>query len=474
MSESQERLLMLIDDEPAQSRLISALAAREGWRALIVRDSETAIATLGTREGMQLGAIILDQWVPGDDACQLIGELKARRPGLPILMLTASASPLLAVEAMRAGATDYLVKPVAPERLMQALRSATIREAPRDELQPLTEKLAATIDFDAMVGASPLFRSALARAAKAARGHGHVLIEGESGTGKEMLVRAMHAASPRAKLPFRIVNIGGIPENSVESVLFGHEKGAFAGAFDRQIGALQHCDGGTLVLDEIDRLPAHVQERLAEALQTGQVRPIGAAHRFRIDIRIIAASNWPLDEHVTLGVFKRELRDALAATRIVLPPLRDRLGDISALTRHFLHQIGEQPGLRPLGITDGALSLLSAYDWPGNVRQLQAVLFRAAVFCDGDALTAQDFPQLSEMLGECQAALNPQQDSVGVMLYTEDGNLRPLEEIEADVIRLAIGHYRGRMTEVARRLGIGRSTLYRKLGDLGIENSTAA
>ncbi|MEZ5748499.1 MAG: sigma-54 dependent transcriptional regulator [Caenibius sp.] len=474
MSESQERLLMLIDDEPAQSRLISALAAREGWRALIVRDSETAIATLGTREGMQLGAIILDQWVPGDDACQLIAELKARRPGLPILMLTASASPLLAVEAMRAGATDYLVKPVAPERLMQALRSATIREAPRDELQPLTEKLAATIDFDAMVGASPLFRSALARAAKAARGHGHVLIEGESGTGKEMLVRAMHAASPRAKLPFRIVNIGGIPENSIESVLFGHEKGAFAGAFDRQIGALQHCDGGTLVLDEIDRLPAHVQERLAEALQTGQVRPIGAAHRFRIDIRIIAASNWPLDEHVALSVFKRELRDFLAATRITLPPLRDRLGDISALTRHFLHQIGEQPGLRPLGITDGALSLLSAYDWPGNVRQLQAVLFRAAVFCDGDALTAQDFPQLSEMLGECQTALNPQQDSAGVMLYTEDGNLRPLEEIEADVIRLAIGHYRGRMTEVARRLGIGRSTLYRKLGDLGIENSTAA
>ena len=465
---------MLIDDEPAQSRLISALAAREGWRAVIVRDSETAIATLGAREGMQLGAIILDQWVPGDDACQLIAELKARRPGLPILMLTASASPLLAVEAMRAGATDYLVKPVAPERLMQALRSATIREAPRDELQPLTEKLAATIDFDAMVGSNPDFRSALARAAKAARSHGHVLIEGESGTGKEMLVRAMHAASPRAKLPFRIVNIGGVPENSIESVLFGHEKGAFAVAFDRQIGALQHCDGGTLVLDEIDRLPMHVQERLAEALQSRQVRPIGAAHRFRIDIRIIAVSNWPLDDIVTLGAFQGGLRETLASTRIVLPPLRERLGDIAALTRHFVHQIGDQPGLRQLGITDGALSLLSTYDWPGNVRQLQAVLFRAAVFCDGDALTAQDFPQLSEMLGECQAALNPQQEGMGVMLYTDDGNLRPLEDIEADVIRLAIGHYRGRMTEVARRLGIGRSTLYRKLGDLGIENSTAA
>jgi DNA-binding NtrC family response regulator len=142
------------------------------------------------------------------------------------------------------------------------------------------------------------------------------------------------------------------------------------------------------------------------------------------------------------------------------------------LARHFLARIGEQPGLRPLGITDGALSLLAAYDWPGNVRQLQAVLFRAAVFCDGDALTADDFPQLSNLLGESQPASGTtMQESVGVMLYSPDGNLRPLEEIEADVIRLAIGHYRGRMTEVARRLGIGRSTLYRKLSDLGIDNA---
>src|SRR6187200_3093358 len=157
MADGEQRLLMLIDDEPAQSRLITALAAREGWRTIVVRDSETAIATLGTRQGMTLSAIILDQWVPGDDACTLIAELKSRRPALPILMLTTSASPLLAVEAMRAGATDYLVKPVAPDRLMQALRSATMREAPRDELQPLTEKLPAELDFDAMVGNSPNF-----------------------------------------------------------------------------------------------------------------------------------------------------------------------------------------------------------------------------------------------------------------------------------------------------------------------------
>jgi DNA-binding NtrC family response regulator len=437
----------------------------------VVNDSETAIATLGTREGMQLAAIILDQWVPGDDACTLIAELKSRRPGLPILMLTTSASPLLAVEAMRAGATDYLVKPIAPDRLMQALRNATTREAPKDELTPLSEKIPANLDFDAMIGTAPPFRDALAKAAKAARGHGTVLIEGETGTGKEILIRAMVAASPRAKAPLRIVNVRSVPAHSIESVLFGHEKGAFAGAFERHVGVLQHCDGGTLVLDEVNRLSPEMQERLAEALATDRVRPIGASYSFKIDVRAIAASNQPLADLVAAGKFRADLLQALSGTRIGLPPLRDRASDIPALARHFLARIGEQPGLRQLGITDGALTLLAAFEWPGNVRQLQAVLFRAAVFCDGDAITAEDLPQLSELLRDFEPTGNAKQEGVGVQLYTDDGNLRPLEEIEADVIRLAIGHYRGRMTEVARRLGIGRSTLYRKLSDLGIENA---
>jgi DNA-binding NtrC family response regulator len=392
MSDTEPRLLMLIDDEPAQSRLITALAAREGWRTVVVGDSETAIAMLGTRQGMQLGAIILDQWVPGDDACGLIAELRNRRPALPILMLTTSASPLLAVEAMRAGATDYLIKPVAPDRMMHALRAATTREAPRDELQPLTEKMHGPATFEAMIGAAPAFRTALAIAAKAARNHGPVLIEGESGTGKEMLVHAIHAASMRSKLPLRIVNAGSTPGNSIESLLFGHEKGAFPGAFDRQVGALQQCDGATLVIDEIDRLPLAVQERLAEALTRSDCRPIGARHSFRVDVRLIAASNFPLKELVAQGDFLPDLQALIGNTTLSLPSLRERTGDIPALARHFLARIGEQPGLRSLGITEGALSLLSAYDWPGNVRQLQAVLFRAAVFCDGDALTADDFP----------------------------------------------------------------------------------
>lgn len=474
MAEPEERLLMLIDDEPAQSRLISALAGRAGWRTHVVHDAETAIATLGTRQGMQLSAIILDQWVPGDDACDLIAELKSRRPGLPILMLTTSASPQLAVDAMRAGASDYLVKPVAPDRLMQALRCATTREVPSSELQTLSEKLEATLDFDSMIGANPEFRTSLARAAKAARGHGHILVEGETGTGKDMLVRAVQAASPRAKLPFRIINVRGVAPNSIESVLFGHEQGAFPGAFDRQVGVLQQCDTGTVVLDEINRMPMDVQARLAEAFASGRIRPIGARHSFRIDIRIIAASNQRLAEMVEAGTFREDIYQILSATRIALPPLRERAGDIRPLARYFLQRIGDQPGLRELGITDGALSLLGSFDWPGNVRQLQAVLFRAAVHCDGDALTANDFPHLSDIVGTNGSGDEPiarESQGAGVMLYSEDGNLRPLEEIEADVIRLAIGHYRGRMTEVARRLGIGRSTLYRKLSNLGIDNA---
>jgi DNA-binding NtrC family response regulator len=215
-----------------------------------------------------------------------------------------------------------------------------------------------------------------------------------------------------------------------------------------------------------------VQERLVESLNRADVRPIGAPYSFKVDVRLIAASNLPLRDMVAGGHFLPELLAAIAGISVALPPLRERPGDMAALCRHFLGRIGDQPGLRQLGITDGALSLLSAYDWPGNVRQLQAVLFRAAVFCDGDALTAEDFPQLSNMLGTHLRMASPAMpESAGVMLYTADGNLRPLEEIEADVIRLAIGLYRGRMTEVARRLGIGRSTLYRKLSELGIDNA---
>lgn len=471
MTRNGQRLLMLIDDEPAQRRLVSALAARGGWRSVFASDGEMAIAMLGTQDGMQLDAILLDHWTPDADAAGLIAELRARRPALPVLMLTANGSVAQAVDAMRAGGTDFLVKPLAPERLLAALEAA-VGGKTAGELRPLTEKIPAALGFDEIVGSEPLFRAALAIAAKAARARVPVLVEGESGVGKEVVAEAIHAASPRAKKPMITVNCGAIPSNLVESELFGHEKGAFTGAFERKIGRFQEADGGTLFIDEVGEMPLDAQVKLLRVLQSGEVHALGARHAAQVDVRVIAATNKKLLDEVEAGRFREDLYYRLNVVQVTIPPLRERTGDIPALARHLLARIAKQPGLRPLGITDEALALLANYDWPGNVRQLQNALFRAAVLCEAAALTRDDFPQIAALEGK-QSDRDGRAivTGSGVTLFQPDGNLRALEQIEADVIRLAIGHYRGRMTEVARRLGIGRSTLYRKLGELGIDNA---
>ena len=469
MTRNGQRLLLLIDDEPARRRLVAALAARVGWRAIFANDGEMAIATLGTQDGMQLDAILLDHWAHDADPTDLITALRERRPALPILMLTANGSVAQAVTAMRAGATDFLVKPLAPERLIAALEAAVANHS-AGELRPLTEKIPALLAFDEIVGSAPDFRSALAIAAKAARARIPVLLEGESGVGKEVVAEAIHAASPRAKKPMTVVNCGALPPNQIESELFGHERGAFPGAFDKKIGRFADADGGTLFLDEIGDMPLDAQVKLLHVLQTGEIQPLGARHPRAVDVRVIVASNGRLLDEVEGSRFREDLYYRLNVVQVPIPPLRDRAGDIPALTRHLLARIAEQPGLRPLGITDDALQLLGAYDWPGNVRQLQNALFRAAVLCEGAALTRADFPQIAS-LGQRRTQPHSTPTAGGVTLFNPDGNMRSLDDIEADVIRLAIGHYRGRMTEVARRLGIGRSTLYRKLGELGIDSA---
>lgn len=473
MADKDTRLLMLVDDEPAQCRLVSAIAGRAGWRTIFARDAETAIAMLGTQEGMMLDAIILDQWVPGSDAAALIAELKSRRPALPVLLLTAVGSTESAIEAMRAGASDYIIKPVAAERLIAALSLATDHAKDFGELNPLSEKIAHPLAFDEIIGTAPAFRSALAIAAKAARSKAPVFIQGEGGVGKEVVADAIHAASPRAKGPYLKINCGAISPNLLDSVLFGHEKDAFAGAFDRRVGILQQADTGTVFLDEIDQLPFETQVRLVRLLTDGEIQPLGSPHSYRIDVRVITACNSDLAIKLASGNFREDLYYRINIVQLQVPPLRERTVDIPALARHFLARMASQPGLRSLGITEEAVSLLKAYDWPGNVRQLQSALFRAAVLCDRDALTPDEFPQIASAVGKQSGIPMIANDGIGVTLYEQDGNLRPLEEIEADVIRLAIGHYRGRMTEVARRLGIGRSTLYRKLADLGIDSNAA-
>src|SRR4051794_21418307 len=451
MRADPNRCLLLIDDEPAQRRLVTAIGARAGWWVRGASDFDAARKMFEDPQEPKFDAILLDHWLPGEAGTDLIREIRAARPDLPLLVLTAQNDVAVAVDAMRAGASDFIVKPLAPDRLLAALNTATDRRKSSGELRPLSEKISKTLGFEEIVGSAPKFRTALAIAAKAARARVSVLIEGDSGSGKEIVAQAIHAASPRGKKQLHTVNCGAIPENLVESVLFGHEKGAFTGAFDRHVGRFEDADGSTLFLDEVGELPLDTQVKLLRALETGEIQRVGSRATLTVDVRIIAATNRRLAEEVAAGRFREDLYYRLNVVHVPVPPLRDRQSDIPALARHLLARIAEQPGMRYLSITDDALAILMSYGWPGNVRQLQNALFRAAVLCDGDAFN----------------------HGAGIPLFESDGNLRPLEAIEADVIRLAIGHYRGRMTEVARRLGIGRSTLYRKLGELGIGDVAA-
>ncbi len=476
MREEVLRSLLLVDADPAERRLVSATASRAGWSVVSAACAETAAGLLQGPHGREVRASLLSSWDettgPG-----LIAAMRAVRPDLPVIVLADGGSVALAVDAMRAGASDFLAKPVLPERLLEALSSHRDRRRAIGELAPLSEKLAPDLALEELVGAAPEFRAALAVAAKAARNRLPILIIGEPGTGKETFARAIHAASLRARGPIVQVDCKAVAANIIDSTLFGHVAGAFPGAFAEKVGSIVQADCGTLLIDEIGEMPAETQAALDRVLATGEVRPVGCNGSNSVDIRLIATSSRALPDN-----FDPHLAERIGATSVTIPALRDRASDIPALARHLLSRIAEHRGMKPLSIGNDALAVLMRYGWPGNVRQLAGVLFRAAVQCDGTSLTADHFPHIaiqSRFSGRrsdhspditkasADAAMGGQQ----LTLYRPDGHIRSMEELEADIIRLAIGHYRGRMTEVARRLGIGRSTLYRKLGELGIDTA---
>lgn len=455
------RLVLAQTSDAAQAHLLSAAAARCGWRAIIAANGEQVLAQLGTRDGMMLDTILLTR----DDPAPLIAEIIARRPALPIVW--AGDSIDVAMQAMRAGAADFVRAPLHADRLMAAL-DAALRHRSAGECRPLTERLDAPLGFDAMVGTDAGFRQALALATRSVRARVPVLIEGESGTGKAMLARAIHAASPRAGRAFIEVDAGQTPAALLDSALFGHEQGAFAGAFARQVGCAVLADGGTLFIRSVDKLPQPTQLKLLDLIKSGEIMPLGKATRLRCDVRLMVSSSVPLAERVATGAFREDVYDQLRLVHIRVPALRVRGDDIVPLAIHLLRRAAALPHMREVGLNDAARQLLRSYGWPGNVRQLQGVLFRAALAAPEDLLQPVHFPAL---MAQSPILTGPRAPQVsGVALYLPDGHIRTLEQIEADVIRLAIGHYRGRMSEVARRLGIGRSTLYRKLVELGLSD----
>lgn len=469
-----DRMLLLVDRDATHCRFISSLAARGGWRTLTADDCATAVSTMGTHDGLLLDAVLIDERACGSQLADTIMQMRAYRPSLPVIFIGEPGRRATALQALRDGATDILDKPLSTERVLAALDQA-IASSNKGELRQLAEKFTVPLSIEEIIGSTPAFRTALAIAAKAARTRVPVLIEGEAGTGKALLANAIHSAGLRPRAPLVEVDCGHHSDAMIGPLLFGYERGAFAGAFERRIGEITRAEGGTLILDRIERLPLDVQGLLADMLETGRITPVGGGFSQAVDIRLIASSNLSLKQRARDGLFREDLLARISVAEVSLPPLRERHGDIGSLARHLLGRIGAMPDMSSLSLSTELADALAAWRWPGNVRQLHDALLRAACSAAGPQLGLQDFAGLM-----AERAREPEDskanglmpgDGIGVTLYRSDGNLRALQDIEADVIRLAIGHYRGRMSEVARRLGIGRSTLYRKLADLGIDTA---
>jgi DNA-binding NtrC family response regulator len=496
-------LVLIVDDDPVQRRLLENMASRFGYEVMIADGGDAAVAAFTGPDAARIDCMILDLVMPDLDGYGVLTRMREAGVNIPVIVQTAHGGIDTVVAAMRAGATDFVVKPVGAERLQVSLRNALSVSALETEFQRLKRSRAGTLTFRDIITRNARMQAVLRTAEKAAASLIPVLVEGESGVGKELIARAIHGSGERRAKPFVAVNCGAIPDNLVESMLFGHEKGAFTGATDRHVGKFVEASGGTLFLDEIGELPPAAQVKLLRAIQEGQVDPVGGKKPIKVDVRLISATNRNLIADVKTGRFREDLFYRLHVFPITVPPLRERPEDIADLVRHFLIRFAAEEGKRIRAVTGEALSLLNAHPWPGNVRQLENAVFRAVVLAEGDEVGAAEFPQLAlhamraatpvavpaeemprsapeavsaaPLILEEAPAMSPHaaEAQAGVSadalaLVDSSGNVRPLDEIEAEVIRFAIARYRGQMSEVARRLKIGRSTLYRKLEEIGI------
>jgi DNA-binding NtrC family response regulator len=475
--------VLVVDDDPTQRRLIQAVLEREGFVVIHAESGDDAITRLSS--GTAADVVLLDLVMPGISGQDTLAEMRARGFNQPVIVVTATGGIDTVVQAMQAGATDFFVKPAAPERIIVSIRNALSLGALKGEVDRLKKHATGRTTFDDLIGASPPMMLVKRMGERAAKSGIPVLITGESGVGKEVIARAVHGSSDRAGKPFVAVNCGAIPENLVESILFGHEKGSFTGAHDKHLGKFQEANGGTLFLDEVGELPLDIQVKLLRALQESEIDPIGAKRSIKVDVRIVSATNRDLSQAVKEGRFREDLFYRLNVFPIEAPALRERREDVPALVDAFIRRFNIEEGKSVVGASAETMAFLSAYDWPGNVRQLENAVYRAIVLADAPYLQPHDFPAISgvaapppapDWIGKPAEPAQPPAASSGspsgdapVRILDERGHLRKLEEVERDLIQLAIEVYAGHMSEVARRLGIGRSTLYRKVRENGLE-----
>jgi DNA-binding NtrC family response regulator len=441
--------LLIVDDEANIRSSLEGALTREGYQV----DTAASLAEARHKLREAYDIVLLDVWFPNGSGLDLLEEIMAGAPDTTVIMMSGHATVDAAVKATRLGAFDFLEKPLSLDRLLILLRNATARQALRAELSRRPQPWAVPI-----VGRSPAIRKVLEEIRLAGDSAARVLIQGENGTGKELVARALHAASPRRDGPFVAMNCSAIPEDLIESEMFGHERGAFTGATQARKGRFEEAHGGTLFLDEVGDMSARAQTKLLRALQENEISRVGGNRPIRVDARVIAATNQDLREGIEASRFREDLYFRLAVIPITLPPLRERSEDVPLLVEQFAAQIARQAGGRPRAFTGSALALLQRYPFPGNVRELRNLVERILIMAPAGVIGPAQVQAVLPRAGGARP--NPAKLSDAV---------REFERREIETAILASG---GSMTRAAARLGLERSHLYKKMKKLGLRTET--
>src|SRR6478735_3913872 len=392
--------ILVVEDDPVQRRLLKNAIERHGHVVHQAENGRIGLEMVKRASGLY-NVIVLDLMMPEMTGLEFLEAVHEFGTQIPVIVQTGQGGIETVVQAMRAGAFDFVVKPVSPERIANSISNALKLDQREVKARSGRRSRSGVVGFDDIVSASPAMLRVIDLAQRASQSNIPVVLEGESGVGKELVARAIQSAGDRANKPFVTVNCGAIPHNLVESILFGHEKGAFTGATEKHIGKFMEADGGTIFLDEIGDLPLEVQVKLLRAVQQGEIETVGARTAHKVNVRLISATNKDLIEEVKNGHFREDLYYRLNVFPITIPALRKRKEDIPHLVRVFTERFSsEQKNGNRMTVNAGALALLTAYDWPGNIRQLENAIFRAVVLAEGPELTEQDFPQIAAQLPE--------------------------------------------------------------------------
>ena len=448
--------ILIVDDELGLRHTLTLILGNEGHAMRAAASGTEALESLAAEEA---DLVLCDIRMAGMDGLTFLDRYRARGGTGRVIMMSAYGDDDDALEAIRRGAYDFLQKPFRADQVLLVVRKAIEREGLQREVQRLSEEIAALKGPDRIVGHSDALQQAVTLARKVARHRSSVLITGESGTGKELIARLIHDAGPRADKPFVAVNCAAIPEQLLESELFGHVRGAFTGAVEDRRGLFEEAEGGSLFLDEIGELPVALQVKLLRALQEGEVRAVGDNASRSVDVRVITATSRDLDADVRDGRFRADLFYRVNVVRIQLPPLRDRREDVPELVQHFIAVFNKRLGLSIQGATPAAMRLLMDYPWRGNVRELENVVERAMVLAEGKRIDAEQLPTGVRTPGSSSAGDAELDLSVK----------RRVEQLERNLIERALRQTGGNRTRAAKLLELSHRALLYKIREYGLD-----